>query len=114
MLTIGINDTNDIYLDAQGNLAVKKDLEAMGDIIINKSQTNRGELLYNSEKGIEFFSTVFGEPVYLDLFQSELIEELENTEAVQAVYDYTPSISGGVYAYTANIQTDYGKIALNG
>lgn len=114
MLTIGINDNNDIYLDAQGNLAAKKDLDAMGDILINKSQTNRGELQYDSEKGIDFFNTIFGEPCYPDLFQNQLTAELENTEAVQQVSGFNAEIKSGVYAYTVNIMTDYGQAALQG
>ena len=114
MLTIGINDSNDIFLDAQGNLAVKQDIEAMGDILINKSQTNRGELQYDDEKGIDFFNTIFGEPAYPDLFQNELLNELENTQAVQAVSDFTPGIKDGVYSYRVNVKTDYGQIALQG
>lgn len=50
MRTIGIDANNDIYIDNANNLAVKTNLEAMGDIFINKSQTNLGELLYNTEK----------------------------------------------------------------
>lgn len=114
MITIGINDNNDIYLDAEGNLAVKKDLDAMGDIFINKAETNRGELIYDDEKGIDFFNTIFSSPCYPDLFQTQLMSELENTEETQGVTGFTFETSGGVYGYRAKIQTSYGQVTLNG
>lgn len=114
MKTIGIDKNNDIYIDNAGNLAVKKDLAAMGDIFINKSQTNRGELSYNENKGIDFFNTVFSSPTYLDLFQNQLITELETTGNTQRVVNFDGENKNGVFEYSVDIQTDYGKVSLNG
>lgn len=114
MLTIGINDTNDIYLDAQGNLAVKKDIEAMGDIYINKVQTLKGELVYNTDKGVDYFNTIFGEPVYLDVFQNQVINELTDTAGTLNITNYQAETANGVYSYIIDCQTDYGNIALHG
>ena len=114
MLTFGIDSNNDLYLTSQGNLGIKQDLEAMGDIYINKAQTRKGELIYDEEKGIDFFNTIFGEPCYPDVFQNQLISELENTDETQSVSGFTQEINNGVYAYTVNCQTTYGEITLNG
>ena len=59
MITLGIDTNNDLYLTPQGNMGIKADLNAMGDIYINKSQTNKGELLYNTNGGIDFFNTIY-------------------------------------------------------
>lgn len=114
MKTAAINQNNDIYLTPSGNLALKEDLNAMGDIFINKSQTVRGELLFNTEKGIDFMNTIFNSPAEPELFQSELVEQLEDTEETESVYSYTSSVKEGVYEYTADIITTYGNITLNG
>ena len=114
MLTIAINSSNDIYLDPNGNIALKTDLEAMGDIYVNKAQTNKGELIYNAEKGIDYFNTIFGEPCYPDIFQNELISELENTAETIKITGFNQEISNGIYSYTVNCQTSYGDINLNG
>lgn len=114
MKTIGINENNDIYLDNSNNLCIKRDLSAMGDIFVNKSQTNKGELLYNTLKGIDFFNTIFSSPTYLDLFQNELLTQLENTEQTQKINNYTEEIKDNTYKYSVNIQTSYGKVTLNG
>ena len=114
MQTIAINSDNDIYINSSGNLVVKSDLEAMGDILINKSQTASDELLYNTEKGIDFFNTIFASPYYPDLFQAELIKQLEDTDGVQKISGYEYREADGIYSYTVKVQTDYGTAVLNG
>ena len=114
MKTIAINENNDIYLTPSGNLALKQDLEAMGDIFVNKSQTVRGELQFDTTKGIDFYNTIFNSPSEPELFQSELTEQLENTAETDRIYSYSSSINDGVYLYTADIITSYGNITLNG
>lgn len=114
MRTIAIDNNNDIYIDNSNNLAIKTDLNAMGDIFTNKSQTNLGELLYNTGKGIDFFNTVFSSPTYLDLFQNELITQLEDTEETQKVSSYNAQVENEIYSYSTEIQTSYGKVTLNG
>ncbi len=114
MITIGIDSNNDLYLTPQGDLGIKQDLEAMGDIYINKAQTRKGELIYDEEKGIDFFNTIFGEPCYSDLFQNQLISELEDTAETQNVSGYTQKTNNGIYSYTVNCQTSYGEITVNG
>ena len=114
MQTIAINSDNDIYINAAGNLVIKTDLNAMGDIITNKSQTNINELLYNTEKGIDFFNTIFASPYYPDLFQVEVTAQIEDTDAVQKITNFSFEENDGIFSYMAKIQTDYGVIALNG
>ena len=114
MKTIAINDSNDIYLTPSGNLALKTDLAAMGDILVNKAQTNMGELIYDTEKGVDYFNTIFSSPCYPELFQSQLLSTLENTDQVLEVSDYEASVDNNVYAYSVNITTSYGEVALNG
>ena len=114
MRTIAINQNNDIYTDSSGNLVIKQDIDAIGDILVNKCQTNQGELLFNTDKGIDFFNTIFNSPAYVDLFQSQLVTEIENTEAVQRINDYNANVNKDIYNYTVSVQTEYGSIELNG
>jgi len=114
MKTIAINSNNDIYLDSSGNLVVKSDLNAMGDILVNKSQTNIGELLYNATKGIDFFNTIFASPVYIDLYQNQLLTQLEQTNGVERIESYNADIINNVYKYQVEVQTEFGEVSLNG
>lgn len=114
MKTIAINENNDIYLTPSGNLAIKQDLAAMGDIFVNKAQTVRGELQFDSEKGIDFYNTIFNSPTEIELFQADLTEQLEDTEETDRVYSYKGSVNDGVYSYKAEVITSYGNLILNG
>lgn len=114
MRTIAINENNDISLDNSNNLEIKTDLQAMGDIYVNKSQTNLGELAFNQSKGIDFLNTIFSSPSYPDLFQSELLTQLENTDNTQQVTDYEQELNKDILSYSVKINTDYGEVILNG
>ena len=113
MQTIAINENNDIYVDSAGNLAIKTGISAMGDIFVNKSQTVQNELLY-SDKGIDFFNTIFSSPAYPDLFQNQLTNQLEDTEATIRVNSFEATTQNNVFSYTAKIETEYGELYLNG
>lgn len=114
MITIGIDENNDIYIDSNNNLALKSDLDAMGDIFVNKVQTVKGELLYNNDKGIDYFNTIFGEPPYPDVFQSQVIAELSDTEDTQKVSAYDYTINNNIYSYTVDCETTYGNLKFRG
>jgi hypothetical protein len=114
MKTIGIDENNDIFLDNSNNLAIKTNLEAMGDIFVNKSQTILGELPYDQEKGIDFFNTIFSSPAYLDLYQNQLISQLEDTEETLKISNFTGTTKDNIFEYSLEAQTSYGKIVLNG
>lgn len=114
MKTIAINENNDIYLTPSGNISIKTDIEALGDILVNKTQTNRGELQFNEEKGIDFLNTIFNSPAEIEFFESELINQIEDTDNVQNVYNFESETKNGIYSYKADIITDFGNITLNG
>ena len=114
MKTLAINTSNDIYINSVGNIVVKSDLEAMGDILVNKSQTNLGELLFNTEKGIDFFNTIFASPNYIDLYQNQLITQIEQTDKVERITNYDAEIDKNIYKYQVEVQTEYGEVSLNG
>lgn len=114
MKTIAINENNDIYLTPSGNIAIKKDIDALGDILINKSQTNKGELQFDDTKGIDFLNTIFNSPAEIEFFEAELIDQIEKTENVQNVYNFESETKNGTYSYKAEVITRYGNITLNG
>ena len=114
MITFGINNNNDIYLDATNSIGIKKDIEALGDIYINKAQPQKGELIYNTEGGVDYLNTIFGEPCYPDVFQFQLINELKNTAETINITDFTAETENDVYSYTVNCQTTYGQVTING
>lgn len=114
MQTISINSNNDLYLDASGNVAITKDINALADISKNKVLTNYGEPLYNQLTGIPYFDTMFTDSPKIDLFQAAIIKDLENTENIQRVSKFEYNQSNGIFNYSVTEQTPYGEITLNG
>ena len=114
MKTLGINDNNDIYIDATGNITVKEDIYALADISKNKVLTNMGELQYNTPEGIPYFNTMFCDHPDVVLFQASIINTLEKTENIKKVSNFDYKQNGDVFSYTVTENTAYGDIKING
>ncbi len=118
MLTFAINENNDIFLDSNNNIALATNLTAMGNICVNKSLTRKGEVYYDTDKGIDFFNSVFGEIADTLIFQADLITQLKDTVDVIDIKNYNYSITTSnnsqIYNYSVDVQTNYGVIQLNG
>lgn len=114
MQTISINQNNDIYLDASGNIALTVDINALADISKNKVLTTLGEAEYNQLAGIPYFETIFCDTPKIDLFQTAIIETLENTENIERVTNFDYTQNEGVFSYSLTEITSYGNIELQG
>lgn len=114
MQTISINENNDIYIDASGNLALTVDINALADISKNKALTTLGEPQFNQQDGIPYFETIFTDTPKIDLFQAALINSIENTENIERVSNFNYTQNNGVFSYTLTEQTTFGEIQLNG
>lgn len=114
MLSIATDENNDIFLDAFGNLATVNGIEAVAQICRNKVLTTYGELVYGTNEGVPYFETVFTDTPNLELFQNAIVETLQAVEGVVRVKSFEYSVTGGTLSYTAEIQTVYGDMVLNG
>ena len=114
MQTISINQNNDIYVDTSGNIAMGKDKYALSDICKNKVLTTLGEPEYNQTAGIPYFETVFCDTPKIDLFQTAVIETIEQTDNVNRVTNFDYDHNNGVLSYSLISNIDFGDIQLNG
>lgn len=114
MITIATNDSNDIYTDINGNLAMSKDINALANVSKNVILTTLGEPVYNQEDGIPYFETIFTDTPKIDLFQASQIAALERLEDVNRVSNYEYTQQDGVYSYSLVEHTTFGDIILNG
>lgn len=114
MQTISVNQNNDIYVDTSGNIAMGKDKYALSDICKNKVLTTLGEPEYNQTAGIPYFETVFCDTPKIDLFQTAVIETIEQTDNVNRVTNFDYDQDNGVLSYSLIINSDFGDIQLNG
>ena len=114
MRTISINENNDISKNRSNNLAIDTDIQAVADVIKNRVLTLLQELSLNTEKGIPYYTTVWAEQANLELFQANVVNEIETTPGVIRCKDFNYKVNDGVLSYTAEIETEYGTVILNG
>lgn len=106
----------DIYLDDNGNLAVKSGEQALLDILTNRIRTKKYEVQYDMNKGVPYFETIFANTGLLGLWRSYVIEEIERTPGVISVESllYSLDEENKKLSYTCQIRTIYGETSLNG
>jgi hypothetical protein len=113
--TIGIDQNNDIYLDGYNNIAMKDDIQALNDIILNKVRTNLGELQFNSNLGIPYFTTIFSSVSDIDLWQKFVVDSALSTPYIEKVSNFEHEISNNnKLSYSMTIITDLGSMTVNG
>lgn len=88
MKTLGRNIDNDLYLEA-GELAVLHDVDAQCAIIEAVVQTQRGELQFEDDKGIDYFGTVLTSPRFLAVWAAQVRKSIDALDFVSAIEDFT-------------------------
>ena len=106
--------SNDIYVDASGNIAITEDIVALANVSKNRILTNLGEPQYNQLKGIPYFDTIFTDTPKIDLFQAAVVQDLEEQEEVQRVSNFEYEQNNGEFSYSLIETTTYGDIQING
>lgn len=114
MKTILTNKDNDLFLDANGNLAIGEGLEAAANVSKNAVLVNYGECEYNTTIGVPYFDTIFNDFPLIDLFQAAIIRVLENLDFVKRTLNFNYSEKNGVFSYSVTEKTDLGDIQING
>lgn len=107
-------DTNDIFLNSNGDLEVIQNAEAVANICLNKVRTLQGELLLNTQFGIPYLDILYSAVPNIDLFRFQLRKIITNTENVVAISNLEMTIENNILNYRATIKTTYGEAEVNG
>lgn len=105
---------NDIYLDGVDNLAMSADAEAIANIILNRQRTALGELQYNTDAGIPYFSTVFAAPPDMRMFEAFIIADAETVPGVVGVESFSVEVQHENVRFEMYVNTEFGRVAVNG
>lgn len=107
--TFGTNASNDLYLGPDGNLVVLSSLPAVTAACESTARAILAEMIYQVNKGIPYFESVFiGSPNYA-IFRSYLIQAFLAVDGVLSVQSLTLTVDKGVLHYQATIQTQFGS-----
>lgn len=116
MTGIDVNETNDIYLDSNGNLALCKDIQAVKVAVSCATKTNYGEIVLDTQAGIPYFETIFTAHPDIELWKTYMKEAILKVpkvigiNAFKTYIDYQKSL----LKYAVIINTEYGTEEING
>lgn len=114
MSTFGVNESNDLFVNAQGNLAFYADgLQATLEDCAHAVKTVLGELVLDTTVGVPYFEAVFDQ-YNPSQFRQGIITAILAVSNVTDVLECTVRKIGNVVSYTATIQTTFGTGAING
>jgi len=108
------DDKNDLYLDADGNIAVFTGLPAVQNICLNVSKAQLGEMPLYTTQGIPNFQSIWSGTPNLNQFEAALRIALLSVENVIAIESLTVNATQNTIQYVAKIQTTFGTATANG
>ena len=116
MTGIALDETNDIYLDNEGNLALCKDVEAVKTAVSCATKTNYGEIVLNTRLGIPYFETIFVAHPDIELWKSYMKEAILAIPKVLGISYFKTYIDyqNSLLKYAVVIITEYGEAEING
>lgn len=110
--SLGVDASNDVYLSADGNIALLSGVEAVRDACKTVAQAQLGEMVFATKNGLPTMQTIWIGTPKVALYESYLRTALESVEGVVAVKELKYTLDGGVFAYTATLETIYGSLYL--
>jgi hypothetical protein len=112
--TFAVDDNNDLYLGAGGNLAIVSDLDAVLLVCAAKARTRLGEMVLQVDGGLPYFEDVFtGQPNTAN-FETALRAALLSVDGVTQISSLTITQAGNALNYVAEIVTVYGPGVIDG
>lgn len=105
---------DDIYLNAQGNISISYDLEAVLEACAQAAQTVLGEIIYNTNQGIPFFQTIWNGVPNVNQYTAALRSAFLNVPNVVEVVSLMTTQINNEFQYTAVIRTSFGSGGISG
>lgn len=112
MRSLLTDENNDLYLVNYG-LAIGEDKQAVAQIVNNVLKTQRGEVSYDTSRGIPYLETVLGDNPDVNLWASYMIAAIKSIEYVNRVVSFIPNVQDNTLTYTSRISTIYGDFNIN-
>lgn len=112
--TFAVDDNNDLFLAAGGNLAIVSDLDAVLLVCAAVARTLLGEMVLAVDRGLPYFEDVFtGQPNAAN-FEAALRSALLAVDGVTQISSLTITQAENDLNYTAQIVTIYGPGVIDG
>ena len=106
---------NDIYIDANGMLAISTGKQAYADIITDAIRTIRGELWSDTGFGVEYFGTVFARSNSIEAWKVQVRSIIQGFDFVKSISEFNTEYDSN--SHTLNfkivIETDQGTVEVD-
>jgi len=112
--TFSVNDQNDIYLGADGNLVIVFNLQGTLQACEHAVTTLLGEMIYQADQGIPNFELIWVGVPNVQQYQAAVRAALLRVDGVVEIVSFIVGISDNKLNYTAIIRTIYGTGSING
>ena len=112
MRTLGTNSNNDLYIAANGQLAIKSELSALAQTCEHVVKTMMGELILQGDEGIPNFQLIWGGAPNIAQAENAIREALSRVSGVEEVTELSAFVSNDKFVYNATIKTIYGEVSL--
>ena len=107
-------DTNDIYLDGNGNLAILTGAEAIASQCLCACRTLQGEIGSNMNQGVPYMDLLYSQQPKLDLLRLYLMNIVNNSEDVVSIKNFNFELNNNQLQYNIEISTVYGDTIIHG
>jgi len=106
---------NDLYIGADGNLAIATGQLAVEDACKTISQMRLGEAVLQTSLGMPMFQAIFTGVPMPAVYENALRTTLAGVEGVDKVTVVNPTLANNTFSYTVEIESVYGQtFLLNG
>lgn len=114
MKTLTQNSSNDIAIDANGQLALNKGRNAYADIVANIIRTLKGEIQLDPDAGIDYMGTVFKSITRLDIWKYYVTQQIQELGFIQGITKFDASYDSGtkILTYSLVVTTDKGVVEV--
>lgn len=112
--TIAFDENADIFLDKYGNISIAENAQALSFITLNAIRTVKGELIFYSDLGIPYFTTIFASPANIPMWEFYVKETALNVPGIASVDSFVYQITGNTLNYEMVLSTDTGEVIING
>lgn len=118
---LAVNSINDIYVDNTNNLAMffgnastASGLEAVSQACKTTSLAQLREMVLFTTQGMPALQSIFNSSPNFAVYRAALILAMQQVPGVTAVQSITFTKIGNVLNYSAEIQSIYGELTVNG
>ena len=114
MLGFITDDKNDLMLDRLGNIRLEDGIEAQRQNLINALRLQQYEYGYDLTQGLNYMGYILGEGANVSAWESQVFELLGSLDYVKNIVSWAYNVSGDRFLFNLVVDTDLGRIEIEG